>query len=169
MAPTLYIHVTLIQPYGTLKNDAPIRLYGIQAVEITDPGTLLDPVIAMKEELEPEKDFTVTVKESQGKGMTYTLAIVDEGLLDLTGFKTPDPHAHFLLGSLGSEDLRSFRQGGGGLWSSSGEGFCGRGDEELKVTGHRQANRFQPVVLLPVPSLSRKERPNHISSGCPIM
>ena len=23
--------------------------------------------------------------------MTYTLAVVDEGLLDLTGFKTPDP------------------------------------------------------------------------------
>jgi uncharacterized protein YfaS (alpha-2-macroglobulin family) len=27
--------------------------------------------------------------------MTYTLAIVDEGLLDLTRFKTPDPWNHF--------------------------------------------------------------------------
>ena len=27
--------------------------------------------------------------------MTYTLAIVDEGLLDLTRFKTPSPWSHF--------------------------------------------------------------------------
>ena len=27
--------------------------------------------------------------------MTYTLAIVDEGLLDLTGFKTPNAWNHF--------------------------------------------------------------------------
>jgi len=33
----------------------------------------------------------VTVSEKSGKPMTYTLAIVDDGLLDLTNFKTPDP------------------------------------------------------------------------------
>ena len=27
--------------------------------------------------------------------MTYSIAIVDEGLLDLTSFKTPDPHDYF--------------------------------------------------------------------------
>ena len=27
--------------------------------------------------------------------MTYCVAIVDEGLLDLTRFKTPDPHSAF--------------------------------------------------------------------------
>ena len=27
--------------------------------------------------------------------MTYCIAIVDEGLLDLTRFKTPDPHESF--------------------------------------------------------------------------
>ena len=27
--------------------------------------------------------------------MTYSVAIVDEGLLDLTRFKTPDPHGAF--------------------------------------------------------------------------
>ncbi len=47
MAPTLYIHVTLIQPYGSTSNDAPIRLYGVQAVRVEDPGTLLQPVINM--------------------------------------------------------------------------------------------------------------------------
>ena len=27
--------------------------------------------------------------------MTYTVAIVDEGLLDITNYKTPDPHSAF--------------------------------------------------------------------------
>ena len=163
MAPTLYIHVTLIQPYGTLKNDAPIRLYGIQAVEITDPGTLLDPVIAMKEELEPEKDFTVTVKESQGKGMTYTLAIVDEGLLDLTGFKTPDPHAHFFAReALGVKTYDLFDKVAGAYGAHLEKAFAVGGDEELKVTGHRQANRFQPVVLFAGPfTLAKRETKSH--------
>ena len=30
-----------------------------------------------------------------GNQMTYTLAVVDEGLLDITGFKTPDPWKYF--------------------------------------------------------------------------
>ena len=42
----------------------------------------------------PEK-VSVTVSEEQGKEMTYCIAVVDEGLLDLTCFKTPDPHAAF--------------------------------------------------------------------------
>lgn len=45
----------------------------------------------MPEVLRPETNFNVTVSEKSGKPMTYTLAIVDDGLLDLTNFKTPDP------------------------------------------------------------------------------
>ena len=30
-----------------------------------------------------------------GKEMEYTLAIIDEGLLNITGFQTPDPYTYF--------------------------------------------------------------------------
>src|SRR3546814_4826745 len=49
----------------------------------------------MPSSIEPEQPASVTISEASGKPMTYTLAIVDEGLLDLTRFKTPDPHAAF--------------------------------------------------------------------------
>ena len=49
----------------------------------------------MPEVLRPETNFNVTVSEKSGKPMTYTLAIVDDGLLDLTNFKTPDPWNDF--------------------------------------------------------------------------
>ena len=39
--------------------------------------------------------MTVTVSEKQGRACAYTLAVVDEGLLDLTRFRTPDPWQAF--------------------------------------------------------------------------
>src|SRR3546814_17609182 len=49
----------------------------------------------MPSSIEPEQPASVTISEASGKPMTYTIAIVDEGLLDLTRFKTTDPHASF--------------------------------------------------------------------------
>ena len=49
----------------------------------------------MVDVLRPETTTTIKVSEKTKKPMTYTLAIVDEGLLDLTNFKTPDPWNHF--------------------------------------------------------------------------
>lgn len=77
-------------------NDSSIRMYGVVPVLVTNKQTILQPQIKMPEVLRPETDFTVTVSEKNGKQMTYTLAIVDDGLLDLTNFKTPDPWNEFL-------------------------------------------------------------------------
>jgi uncharacterized protein YfaS (alpha-2-macroglobulin family) len=38
----------------------------------------------MPDVLRPEQSFAIKVSEQSGKAMTYTIAIVDEGLLDLT-------------------------------------------------------------------------------------
>ena len=35
------------------------------------------------------------VSEAAGQAMTYTLAVVDEGILGLTNFKTPNPYGYF--------------------------------------------------------------------------
>lgn len=62
---------------------------------MTNKETVLQPQIQMPDVLRPETEFNVTVSEKTGKPMTYTLAIVDDGLLDLTNFKTPDPWNEF--------------------------------------------------------------------------
>ncbi len=95
MAPNIYVYISQLQPHGQTANDIPIRTYGVLPLNIEDPNTVLQPVIDMKDELKPEQPFTVVVSESNGRPMTYTLAIVDEGLLDLTNFQTPDPHKYF--------------------------------------------------------------------------
>jgi len=97
MAPNAYIHITLLQPHKDKKNERPLRLYGIIPIEVANPGTYLKPVIQAEEEWKPKSKQTVTVTESDGKAMSYTLAVVDEGLLGLTNFKTPNLHRQFYV------------------------------------------------------------------------
>jgi uncharacterized protein YfaS (alpha-2-macroglobulin family) len=147
MAPNIYIHVSLIQPHGQTANDLPIRLYGVIPAAVENPATHLTPVITMPDVLRPEKSFTVKVSEKNNNPMTYTLAIVDEGLLDITRFKTPDPWTAFYgREALGVKtwDLYDYVMGAyGGKVESL---FAVGGDGELKNGAGQKANRFKPVV-----------------------
>ncbi|HNC73256.1 MAG TPA: MG2 domain-containing protein, partial [Elusimicrobiota bacterium] len=95
MAPNVYVSVALLQPHAGKDNDRPLRLYGVIPLRVTDPDTVLQPVVKAPEEWRPLSEAAVTVSETKGRPMTYTLAIVDEGLLGLTGYSTPDPHDYF--------------------------------------------------------------------------
>ncbi|TAE56068.1 MAG: hypothetical protein EAZ89_05060, partial [Bacteroidetes bacterium] len=111
MSPNAYAFVTLLQPHAQTKNDLPIRLYGVLPFKVEDPASHLTPVIAMRESLEPESRFQVSVSESSGKPMTYTLAVVDEGLLGVTRYKTPDPwNAFYQRTSIGVKTWDLFDQ-----------------------------------------------------------
>jgi len=95
MAPNVYVHVTMIQPHQNKKNDRPIRLYGVMPLLVEDPKTRLSPIVVTADEWAPQSQVNLTVSERDGKSMTYTVAVVDEGLLGLTRFKTPDLHKQF--------------------------------------------------------------------------
>lgn len=147
MAPNIYASVTLLQPHNNTKNDLPIRQYGVVPVMVEDPATKLEPVLDMPNELAPEKTFSIKVSEKASKSMDYTLAIVDDGLLDLTQFKTPDLWEHFYQKeALGVKtwDMYDDVLGvyGGQLekvLAIGGDGAYGRGRD-------REAQRFKPVV-----------------------
>ena len=95
MAPNIYVSVTLLQPHRDKQNDRPIRLYGITPLKVNNPQTRLIPVIKAADEIRPNATTSVEVAEQTGRAMTYTLALVDEGLLGLTNFKTPNLHKYF--------------------------------------------------------------------------
>ena len=60
-----------------------------------DPHTRQDIAIRMPDELRPETGFQVEVETDDGQPAQFTLAVVDEGLLALTGFSTPDAWQSF--------------------------------------------------------------------------
>ncbi|MEE9349345.1 MAG: MG2 domain-containing protein, partial [Flavobacteriaceae bacterium] len=83
MAPNVFVNISLLQKHASVDNDLPLRLYGIIPLMVENPNTRLQPVIDMPKKLRPEQNFTLKVREKDGKKMTYTIAVVDEGLLDL--------------------------------------------------------------------------------------
>jgi uncharacterized protein YfaS (alpha-2-macroglobulin family) len=149
MSPNVYAHVALLQPHAQTVNDLPIRMYGVLPVEVDDPATILHPVLAMNDELRPEENFTVQVSETDGQAMTYTLAVVDEGLLGLTRFQTPDPHASFYAReALGVRTWDVYDQVLGAFGSQMNRVLSIGGDGEVGVEPEdTDANRFEPVVM----------------------
>lgn len=148
MTPNVYVHVSLIQPHANTENDMPMRLYGVIPLFVEDAQTRLTPVIGMPDVLEPMQQYTIQVSEKNSRDMTYTLAVVEEGLLDLTRFKTPDPWENFYAReALGVKtwDIYDMVIGafGGKLASMLGIG----GDEDVGADkSGEKANRFKPVV-----------------------
>ncbi|MGH1436312.1 MAG: alpha-2-macroglobulin family protein [Lewinella sp.] len=149
MAPTVYAFLTVLQPYDQDANDLPMRAYGVIPIKVEDPATILEPKILMAEELKPEDFFTVEVSETKGQAMTYTLAVVDEGLLSLTNFKTPNPHETFFAReALGVKTWDLYRYvlsrtnvELNHVLTIGGDGDLAGGKKEDR------ANRFDPVVL----------------------
>ncbi len=147
MAPNCYIHITLLRPYGKTAEGQVIRMYGVQPVLVEDSASHLDPVLTVPEVIRPQKEFSVKVKESGGRKMTYTLAIVDEGILDLTSFKTPDPwSAMYARQALGISTWDMYGQVIGAGATGISSMFSIGGDESVDVNGRNRDRRFNPVV-----------------------
>ena len=147
MTPNIYVHATFIQPHGQTANDLPIRLYGIVPLMIVDPETHLNPVLSIADVLQPEEKVNITVSEQNGKAMTVTLAMVDEGLLDLTRFKTPEPWSRFYAReALGVKTWDLFDMVMGANAGKMFRIISIGGDESLVNKGDKNANRFKPVV-----------------------
>ena len=162
MTPNFYVHISLLQPHAQTVNDLPIRMYGVVPVSVTNRNSKLLPEISMPESLQPEKKFNVKVKEKSGKPMTYVVAIVDEGLLDLTAFKTPDPWSKFYAReALGIRTWDMYDEVIGAFTGKFSSLFSIGGDEQLK-NSDQKANRFKPVVKFIGPfSLKKGETHTH--------
>lgn len=146
MAPNFYVHVTLVQPHERVDNDLPIRLYGVRPVTVSNKESHLEPVVSMPDVIRPAEEFSVKIKEKSGKPMTYTLAIVDEGLLDLTGFKTPDPwSAMYAREALGVKTWDMYDDIIGAYSGRFSPMFSIGGDENI-IVGAKKDNRFNAVV-----------------------
>ena len=146
MTPNFYVFATMLQPHAQTVNDLPIRMYGVVNVGVENKNSILEPVIRMPDVLHPEKEFTLSVSEKSKKPMTYTLAVVDEGLLDLTAFKTPNAWSEFYAReALGVRTWDLFDRVLGANTGLMGSLLGIGGDEALRPS-RDNVNRFKPVV-----------------------
>ena len=95
MVPNTYLTLSVIQPHAQTENDRPMRMFGILPLHAEDPSTRREVEIISADELKPNRPFEVTVQTKDRQPAQFTIAVVDEGLLDLTGFRTPNPWREF--------------------------------------------------------------------------
>ena len=147
MAPNVFINISLLQPHAISANDLPIRLFGVIPIMVEDPNTKLEPELKMPNTLRPEQEFEVTVSEKNKKSMTYTIAMVEEGLLDLTRFKTPNAWDSFYAReALGVKTWDIFDDVIGAYSGSIDQVFAIGGDGSAAGGKNKKANRFKSVV-----------------------
>lgn len=91
--PNAYVSVALFQNYENQNNDRALRLYGAVPIMVRDTSKELNIDIKSPDQLKPNEKFTIDI-EADGK-MEYTVSVVDEGLLQLVNFQTPNPFGYF--------------------------------------------------------------------------
>jgi hypothetical protein len=161
MSPNCYVNISLIQPHNVAVNDAPLRMYGVQSVSVEDPKTHLYPVLEMPNELAPEKKFTIKVSEKESKAMSYTIAVVDEGLLDLTRFKTPEAWGTFYAKEALGVKTWDYYDKVMGAYAGEIAGLLQIGGDEFANDDKKEkVNRFKPVVKFLGPFLLEKGKTN---------
>lgn len=160
MFPNCYINIGLFQDYNTLDNDRPLRLYGAVPVIVEDDSTKLNIKIDAPKEIKPNEKFVVKIKNTEEKKMNYTVAVVDVGLLDITGFDTPDPWNYFyqkeamqvrfydnyseIMGRITGEVHQILKTGGDGFVN---EMAVMKSLGRMKELGLEEAQRFKPVAM----------------------
>ncbi len=160
MFPNAYVTVGLFQNYEAMDNDRPLRLYGAVPIIVEDNSTKLNIKIEAPREIRPNDKFTVKIKNTENKSMNYTVAVVDEGLLDITGFDTPDPWNYFyqkqalqvlsydnyseIIGKITGEVHQILKTGGDGFIN---EAAMMKSSQRAKDMGIEDVQRFKPVAM----------------------
>lgn len=163
LAPNVFVNISLLQPHATTANDLPLRLFGVIPILVENPATKLMPQIKMPETLKPEQNFTVEISEKTKKPMTYTIAVVEEGLLDISRFKTPNAWDEFYAReALGVKTWDVYDDVVGAYSGSIDQVFAIGGDASAEAGKNQKANRFKPVVHYLGPfDLKAGERQSH--------
>ena len=149
MLPNIYAVVSYMQPHQQVNNDQPMRSYGVLPISIKDQSTLLEMEMETPKVIEPESEFFIEVKNKSDQKVSYTLAVVDEGLLDLTQFKTPDPWRYFFQKmGLTMKTIDNLDDIIGGLLPDIDSYFkIGGGSSQKKKRGDSKSRRFKAVSL----------------------
>jgi len=158
MVPNCYASIRIIQPHNQTMNDVPLRTYGIKPIYVEDKNSHLQLSVEAPQVLNPKESFEVAVTSSAGVPASYTIAIVDDGLLDITAFETPSPWDYYFQKlRLGVVTLDNFDEILGVLFPDISRFFSiGGGDLEdlmMERLDRTAVRRFKPVVLFSEPQL----------------
>jgi hypothetical protein len=90
--PNVYITATLIKPHEL--SDIPLTVaHGFKSIPVEEKNRKIDMTITAAKSVRSKTHQKVTVKAAPGS--MVTLSAVDNGVLQVSDFKTPDPYKYF--------------------------------------------------------------------------
>lgn len=92
--PGAYVAVHAFRPGAATPTHRPARAIGLTWIGVDPASRKVDLVLDVPEKLPPRARSLIAVRGTPGSFVT--LAAIDEGILRLTGFASPDPAPHFL-------------------------------------------------------------------------
>ncbi|TAL69945.1 MAG: hypothetical protein EPN82_04825 [Bacteroidetes bacterium] len=127
--PNVYVSATLFKKH-TVDNSTPFLVgHGYGSMKVEKSSNKLPVKIIAPEKIKPNTSQTITVKTAPERNIFVTLAAVDEGILQVKNFKTPDAYG-FMYAKRGlkvqSYDLYKLL-----LPEIIGSSSSGGGDEEM--------------------------------------
>ncbi len=151
--PGAYVLVSLYRPMAEGRAHDPVRAVGLAWLGIDAAPRTLKVTVTAPEKIVPRQTVTIPVKLEHAQGGAYvTLAAVDEGILQLTRFQTPDPAAFLfgkrLLGIEMRDDYGRLLDGSAAAGAIQEGGDEGIGGPGLPVTTTRTVALFSGPVAL---------------------
>ncbi|HEY8207372.1 MAG TPA: MG2 domain-containing protein [Myxococcaceae bacterium] len=167
-APNVYASALLVKdPHLESKQSyMPDRAFGVTSITVEPTAWKQEVTLTAPKEVRSNSDFEVAVDVGQPEGPTYaTVAVVDEGILQLTSFKSPDPLAVlFAQRALGVETYETV--GWTLLVPPAGTTKSHGGDDEGGEGPSARVQPVKPVALwsgvVKVPDSGRVSIPFHV-------
>lgn len=92
--PNIYVTATLLKPLA--DNSVPLTTaHGFQSIRVERADARIPITISAPETSRSRSKQTVRVKAENQGAVEMTIAVVDEGILQLKNFRTPDPYGAF--------------------------------------------------------------------------
>ncbi|KAB2920222.1 MAG: alpha-2-macroglobulin family protein, partial [Dechloromonas sp.] len=93
----LYVSVVVLRPGNNAEKVTPARALGLAHLPLERSGRQLAVALEAAKKTLPDTPLKVKVKVpgAAGQPAVVTLSAVDVGILNITRYATPDPHAHF--------------------------------------------------------------------------
>lgn len=93
MLPNVYVSATLFRPVD--DGSMPLTVaYGYQCLSVQKTSNKIPVTISINEKIRSKTKQTITVATPESN-VEMTIAVVDEGILQIRGFPTPDPYSYF--------------------------------------------------------------------------
>ncbi len=94
--PGVYVMPIVFRPGETAVERQPGRAVGVAWMKMNTSNRKLNVSLNSRDEVRPGQTLTINVNSASPGSETFvTLAAVDDAVLGLTGYETPDPFSHF--------------------------------------------------------------------------